>query len=289
MITGGLGSDSYVVNNLGDKVTELASQGSDTVYASFDYKLGANVEVLVLTGGARSGTGNAASNRIEGNDQANRLDGGLGADLMRGVGGNDQYIVDDVGDRVIEGSNAGSDTVFATVNYTLADNVENLQLSGTGAFSGTGNGLANALGGNDGDNLLTGLAGNDALSGGSGNDRLIGGAGGDRLTGGAGTDMFTFTALSDSFGGAGSRDLITDFSHAALDRIDLSKIDANGVETGDGVFKLVTSFDGSAGALTVTAKGSQWLVEGDVNGDKVADFAILVNSSTALVAGDFVM
>ena len=51
----------------------------------------------------------------------------------------------------------------------------------------------------------------------------------------------------------------------------------------------MAAFDGTHGALIVTAQGTQWLVQGDVNGDKVADFAILVTSSTALVAADFVM
>jgi len=37
------------------------------------------------------------------------------------------------------------------------------------------------------------------------------------------------------------------------------------------------------------ASGSNWIVQGDVNGDKLADFAIQVTSASALVAGDFAL
>ena len=51
-MSGGAGNDTYFVDNTGDPVIESAGQGNDTVYASVNYGLTANVETLVLQGGA---------------------------------------------------------------------------------------------------------------------------------------------------------------------------------------------------------------------------------------------
>jgi Ca2+-binding RTX toxin-like protein len=103
------------------------------------------------------------------------LDGGPGADTMYGGTGNDTYIVDNGGDVVVENANEGYDTVRSSVTYTLASNVERLELTGSAAINGTGNNLANYLLGNAASNTLSGGGGLDYLSGGAGADILIGG------------------------------------------------------------------------------------------------------------------
>lgn len=45
---GGLGNDTYTVDNAGDQVIEVAGEGTDTVAARISYALGANVENLTL-------------------------------------------------------------------------------------------------------------------------------------------------------------------------------------------------------------------------------------------------
>ena len=88
-------------------------------------------------------------------------------DTMTGGGGNDTYFVDNTSDVVTESSSTGgTDTVYASANFTLGSNVENLVLTGTGNINGTGNTLANTLTGNTGNNTLSGGSGNDTLTAG---------------------------------------------------------------------------------------------------------------------------
>lgn len=188
---GGMGNDTYQVSGTTDRITELTSQGLDTVIAAVakSYTLGLNLENLILLGGNISGFGNTLANTITGTAGQNLLDGGAGADTLTGLAGNDTYVVDVAGDRVIEEIGGGVDHIVSSVTYTLALNVENLTLSGTAAINGIGNADANRLTGNDAANTLQGEAGNDILLGGGGNDRLFGGDGFDTLHGGAGNDL----------------------------------------------------------------------------------------------------
>jgi hypothetical protein len=154
-------------------IIELAGGGVDTVSSAITTTLSANVENLTLTGlTAINGTGNADANSLVGNTAANVLDGRAGADTLSGGQGNDTYVVDNIGDVVVEALNQGTDLVQAGVNHTLAANVENLTLTGT-AVEGTGNTLVNVIVGDALANRLDGLQGNDTLTGGLGNDQFI--------------------------------------------------------------------------------------------------------------------
>jgi Ca2+-binding RTX toxin-like protein len=223
ILRGGAGNDTYIVDDAGDVVTELAGEGTDEVRTTLgSYTLGDNVENLTYAGTtAFTGTGNVLDNVITGGANGNTLsggagndtliggagndvlDGGTGADTMRGGAGNDTYVVDTAGDVVTELANEGIDEVRTTLgSYTLGANLENLTYLGSTAFIGTGNAL---------DNVITGGAGNDTLSGGAGNDRLLGGAGTDTLLGGDGNDYLDGGAGADSMnGGAGDDTYVVD-------------------------------------------------------------------------------
>lgn len=149
--------------------------------------------------------GFGGNDRLVGLADSDHLDGGTGADTMEGGAGNDVYIVDNIGDSVIETANAGTDTVHSTISHTLAANVENLTLTGSAAINGTGNLLANRLTGNGAANQLVGGMGADTLLGNGGNDTLLGGLDNDLLDGGIGNDWLDGGARTDTLrGGAGN-------------------------------------------------------------------------------------
>lgn len=263
---GGAGDDTYVVNHAGDVVIEQAGQGLDTVRSNVSYALPDHVEILRLTGGADiDGTGNELDNRIQGNRGDNIIDGGAGNDTLAGGNGDDVLIGGAGADRLTGGN--GNDRLIG------------------GMGSDTLHGAA-------GDDTLEGGAGSDVLNGGAGDDILIGGAGADRLIGGNGADVFVFRDVSENGTTAATRDIIADFSRAQGDRIDLSLIDADSTLEGGQDFAFIgaSAFTGTAGELNVTrlAPGAQ-LVQGDVDGDGVADFSIQVNFRDDLIASDFLL
>jgi Ca2+-binding RTX toxin-like protein len=248
--TGGLGNDTYVVDNTGDIVTELADEGLDTVLSSVTHVLGANVENLTLTGTiAAAGFGNGLNNSIIGNAIANQLngnagddsifggagldtldgglgndtlDGGTGGDRMVGRAGDDTYIVDNAGDVIVEFAGEGIDTVISSATAALANNVENLTLTGTAHLSAYGNVLANTLTGNAGDNFLRGDLGHDSLVGGAGNDTIDAGTGDDTIAGGTGSDRMVGRTGNDQYWIDDAGDVIVEFLGEGVDVVNSS-------------------------------------------------------------------
>jgi Ca2+-binding RTX toxin-like protein len=311
-LLGGDGNDIYSLGDAGDVVVELADEGYDRVIASISYTLSDHVERLSLTGTADlNGTGNALGNRLDGTTRANILAGGDGNDTLYGGGGedelaggegsdslhggagndtllggdgNDIYSVDDAGDVVVELADGGYDRVVASISYTLDDHVERLSLTGTADLNGTGNALGNRLDGTTGANILAGGDGNDTLYGGAGDDTLLGGDGNDLvdgglgaeiLTGGDGADIFLFRSAVEANG-----DVITDFSMAQGDRIDLRPIDANVLIPGNQAVTWIgdNSFGGVAGQMRFASE----VLEGDLDGDGAADFQIALTGVASL-------
>lgn len=122
---------------------------------------------------AQTITGTDRDDRLVGTPGRDTINGGAGADRMIGGAGNDYYIFDNRGDRAVEVTGGGIDTVRSTVSTTLNDHVENLFLAGAGNLFAGGNGLDNRLVGNAGANVIQGGAGNDRMEGGAGNDSYL--------------------------------------------------------------------------------------------------------------------
>jgi Ca2+-binding RTX toxin-like protein len=310
-LIGGAGNDTYVINSTADVLQDSA--GVDLVKSTVAKTLAAAFENLTLLGtSAINGTGNAANNIITGNAGANTLtglggndrliggngndimDGGAGLDRLEGAAGNDTYTIDSASEMLVELS--GIDLVRSTVTKTLATGFENLTLLGTSAINGTGNALNNTITGNGAVNTLTGLAGNDTINAGAGNDVMMGGLGRDVVTGGAGDDRFDFNTAAEVGTGA-TRDVITDFIHLH-DKIDFATIDANGAAAGHTFTFLAAkgaAFTGVAGQLRwfqqdfADNASDRAIVEGDINGDKVADLQLQLTGLKTLTAADFIL
>jgi trimeric autotransporter adhesin len=263
ILVGGSGDDTYIVDSTADVVIEGAAEGVDTVLASATTTLPANVENLTLTGtGSINGTGNALDNVLIGNSGNNRLDGGAGADQMAGGAGNDTYVVDNAGDVVSEAAAAGTDGIEASVSYTLADNVENLTLTGT-AEVGVGNTAANVLTGNAADNALYGLAGSDTLAGGAGNDLLDGGTDADAMAGGAGDDSY----IVDNAG-----DLVTEAADEGNDSVRSSITYALTANVENLVLTGTDAVDGTGNDLdnSLTGNAAANVLDGGLGADRMA-------------------
>lgn len=174
------GDDTYVLDNTGDAVIELAFEGNDTVQAAYiNLNLGlyANVENAVALGSLNLRLiGTEAANRLYGNSGNNFLDGRGGADVLSGGLGNDTYVID-AGDTITD-TGGSADLVQATgrdvaLSSLAGGQIEKAELLGTSNNYVAGNGLSNSLKGNAGDNSISGSLGIDYLFGGAGKDAFV--------------------------------------------------------------------------------------------------------------------
>lgn len=263
----------------------------------------------VLMGNAGRDSLYGGNDSLQGDAGDDLMEGGTGADSLYCDAGKDIYVIDSTGDRLIwDYYDSGIDELRSAISWTLGDYQENLTLTGSAA-KGIGNAGNNIILGNAVTNVLSGRAGSDSLSGGAGNDTLFGGSGRDTLLGGAGNDAlvgnsgddlligglgaerFVFSLRSDSSVSSTGRDVIADFSRSQGDQIDLTGIDANTGLSGNQAFRFIgsTGFTGQAGQLHAQSVSGGTLISGDVNGDRVADFAILLDDRITLNANCFLL
>ncbi|MFA7280878.1 MAG: M10 family metallopeptidase, partial [Sterolibacterium sp.] len=147
-------------------VAELAEDPSAGLQLSGTEK----VDTLAGSSANDNLQGNGGNDTLSGSAGNDTMDGGTGVDKLIGGTDDDTYIVSNTSDKVVEDANGGIDTVRASVSWTLGNNLENLELTGTDNLAGTGNALDNVISGNAGGNLLSGKEGLDTIDGGEGAD-----------------------------------------------------------------------------------------------------------------------
>lgn len=180
--------------------------------------------------------GGGGNDTLFGGTGSDVLWGGSGQDSMVGGAGNDHYYVSDTGDRITELANEGTDTVtlfgLKAISYTMAANVENLDIfevapSSGNSFTVFGNAQDNVIDGSGSASRvqLSGGVGNDQLFGTVLNDLLVGGAGNDTLYGGLGSDTYSFSrgngqdVIDDADASIGSLDQLTFGTGVANDQL----------------------------------------------------------------------
>jgi serralysin len=259
--------------------------------------------------------GNDGNDNVHGASGIDTVEGGAGADSISGgsdIGDTLSYTSSNAAVRVslglgwctVSGGHAQGDSVYGFTDVigsgfadVIVDSVKGFNGSNINLFLGEGGNDRMLLGGGndtglggDGADQILGEDGNDQLSGGAAGDLLTGGLGRDRLTGDAGADRFIFAKATDSTLAVAGRDTIADFSRGQGDKIDLRAIDAKS-GAGNQSFTFIGSaaFDGDKGDLRFVKSGAHVIVQGDINGDRKADFALLVEDMASLRVGDFLL
>ena len=273
---------NIITGNNGDNIlsggdnddTLRGNAGNDTLFGgSGNDSLSGGIGDDILNGadGNDNLKGEAGNDTLDGGAGNDSLDGGLGDDVMTGGAGNDTYFVDSSNDTIAEETDGGSDTVNASVSWTLDDNLENLTLTGSNAINGTGNALRNTITGNSADNILSGGDNDDTLRGNAGNDILNGGAGNDSLDGGLGDDVMTGGASNDTYFVDSSNDTIIEEADGGTDTVRASIT----LTLGDHLENLIlignSPIDGTGNALrnNITGNVANNILSGGADNDTI--------------------
>lgn len=231
---------------------------------------GGGDDILLGTQGQDYLFGDDGRDQLFGSDTSNLLNGGNGADLMVGGKGDDSYVVDDVDDVLVEDAEAGTDSVFAVIDYTLQGDFENLAMLGYG-LTGIGNSLDNVILGREGGESLYGLDGDDLLDagagigvlldGGAGRDTLISTRGSASLVGGEGDDLYKVSTGDVS---------LVEYAGGGYDRVllDAGPFQTVGLYLAENVEELDASASG--GNLYIQASGDDNLILGGAGNDQIS-------------------
>jgi len=169
VIVGGTGSD-LLASGAGDDVFLIA--GNDTGYDRFQGDVG----IDTIQGGA--GDDVIRVNNFSGAYTVEKIDGGLGINILAGTQYNDTIdllATELINIASIDGG-VGNDTIAGSVGNDAMD-------------GGAGNDMLYGNGGND---ILQGGADNDTLTGSASNEMFVGGTGNDTISTGKGADIIAF-------------------------------------------------------------------------------------------------
>lgn len=194
---GGRGNDTIYGGGGRDEIH--GDDGNDIIYGSdaTSYLDGGSGNDIIF-----AGNDGARSTVVLGGDGDDIIHGMSGASVLLGGNGSDSYEVITVGQMIFETQAYGNDllygrdVVYAYVDFTLPEHVENLDMTYGLQIYGYGNNEANLIFGNGRNNVLEGRGGYDTLSGGAGSDLFI-------VRSNWGVDVIT-----DFVAGAGTQDAV---------------------------------------------------------------------------------
>jgi Ca2+-binding RTX toxin-like protein len=316
IVDAGLGNDLVVGHAVGGSLAGGAGNDVLRAGAGSTYLEGGAGRDIVIGG---AGNDLLIINNAADLARGEIYDGGAGDDMLQVTSG-DLHSITLRNIEAIGGGDIGLSTAqlaklsSVVVNtLTLTDNAavtstgdlsaRTLQLADGGQFVSLAQNVGQVLGGTGDDTIVAGQYWGSAVFGGAGNDRITllhgsyadGGAGNDvlgsgdcfsTLTGGTGRDLFVYSTAAAN---ASNANVITDFARG-LDRVDLSAIDANAARAGNNAFHFIgaAAFGGHAGELHLAHVSGTTLLEGDTNGDSVADIVIDLHGAD-IGARDIVM
>lgn len=291
----------YVLDNASAAVQALTSAQTvadiitvttlDGTQIPLDFSITGQDDLLVITGTAGNDrlTGTAGADDLRGLSGADTvvgaggndlLNGGAGADSLLGGAGDDR-VIHDAADRFADGGAGLLDVLVVgggvKVNLGAADQVSGDKGTTVGFEGVDASAALTSV-------TLRGGSGMNLLSGGIGNDLLQGGRGADAMWGGGGADRFVFTAVADSAAAMG--DQIGDFT-SGVDKLDLTTIDAIAGGANNAFAFIGGAAFSAAGQLRYDLANG--LLEADVTGDGVADFALEFGAEVLVLASDILL
>jgi len=249
------GDDNSPSDSIWKDTSDLKASLSNISYTSYAYTAATSTKLTATTPDLTWVAGAATKGNVVGNDD--RGSEGAVVSYVNGVavaetgyttvtGAYGTLVINAAGDYTYTPTAVDPDGASDKFTYTLtqkdgdSDTADlTVTLASYTSYSTTSTGSNNFIGGTDGadtlygkggNDVIYGGAGNDTLYAGTGNDRLVGGAGDDTLVGGPGNDILTGGTGADTFkwvlndASGGATDVITDFSKAQGDVLDLSDL-----------------------------------------------------------------
>ena len=270
---------SGLINGTAAGEALFGSAGADNIMAlaGRDMVFGSDGRDNVLAG--------AGNDMIFGEGDDDRLFGEGGDDFIEGGAGND-FAVGGEGDDHFRATAGDGDDAYYGDDVSGGTGTDTLDMSAILADItvdlGTGlGGRGMAASATSGSDVLWNI---ENFIGGAGDDVITAGRAVNVMDGGAGDDTYRFLTAADANG-----DTIATFEPG--DRIDLSQIDANGGEAGNGSFTLVSDAITAIGQLSVSfetgSDGDFTVIQGNTSGDTTAEFTLKVRGHQNLTTDDF--
>ena len=279
------GDPVWALNGSSDKL--YGEAGNDTIHGGggFDQIYGGTGSDRIYgEADADYLYGDQSADRIWGGTGNDQVYGGAGIDVIFGEDGNDSLYGEDFASSAGDGGDTikggdGNDDIRGGAGADLL-------YGDRGDDTMTGGGLSSD-GSNDLGDTCNGGIGNDFIYGNYGADVINGGAGLDNLDGGDGADIFVYRLIADSRRAA--PDVISNFNSAAVDRIDVSAIDAIAGGLDDGfTFRGSSAFNG-LGQIRAYTSGTDTFIDFNTTGTNAPDMRIVLMGIIAIDLADFVV